>query len=299
MDAETSALSESLVDEMVTALGLPKTAFWHSLFWRVSRGVTGRLATLGVTFDRLVDTDGLPKASEWMLTDFCHPIPARGAENIPLTGPLLVVSNHPGAYDGLVIFSKLVRKDIRWIGTEIPFLEKLPHVRERILFASRTDAANRMAVMRAAIRHLRSGGALVYFGAGHRDPDPAVYPDAGKMMDDWLEGIDFFFRHVPDLRLLPAVVSGVVSEKWARHPVTLLRRKQIDKQRLSEFGQVITQLLFPRKLMLSPRLSFGASVTGSELRGETSGGSLLPAVIAREKSLLAEHCQSFGGDPGL
>jgi hypothetical protein len=308
MDTEISALSESLVDELVGAVGLPKTAFWHGLFWRLSRKITQRLSTLGVTFDRLVGSDGLPIGSEWALTDFCNPIPARGAEHIPLTGPLLVVSNHPGAYDALVIFSKLARTDIRWIGTEVPFLEKLPHVSSHILFASRTDALNRMAVMRAAIRHLRSGGTLLYFGAGHRDPDPAVYPEAGKMLDRWLEGIDFFFKHVPALRLLPCVVSGVVSEKWARHPVTLLRRQQIDKQRLSEFGQIITQLLFPRKLMLSPRLSFGASVTGSELRREAGGtlrqaqgeaDSLLPAVIAREKSLLAEHCQAFGGNPGL
>jgi hypothetical protein len=270
----------------------------HNLFWRMFRGITGRLAAIGVTFDRLVDSDGLPAGSAWALTDFCTPVRARGAENIPLEGPLLVVSNHPGAYDGLVIFSKLIRKDIRWISSEIPFLDKLPHVREHILFASRTDALSRMAVMRGAIRHLRSGGALVYFGAGHRDPDPAVYPDAGKMMDNWLEGIDFFFKHVPGLRLLPVIVSGVVSEKWARHPITLLRRKQIDKQRLSEFGQVITQLLFPRKLMLSPAVSFGPAVAESDLRRETTGDNLLPAVIIREKALLVEHCLAYGDDPG-
>ena len=117
-------------------------------------------------------------------------------------------------------------------------------------------------------------------------------------MDNWLEGIDFFFKHVPGLQLLLCVVSGVVSVKWARHPIAWLRRKQIDKQRLSEFGQVITQLLFPKKLMLSPTVSFGPSVVLSDLRLET-GDSLLPAVIARAKNLLVEHCHTFGGDPGL
>jgi hypothetical protein len=299
MDAEISALSESLVNELVGAVALPRTAFWHNLTWKLFRKVTDHLATLGVTFDRLVDSDGLPIGSDWVLSHFCNPIPLRGAQHIPLTGPLLVVSNHPGAYDGLVIFSKLVRTDIRWISSEIPFLEKLPHVHKHILFASRTDALNRMSVMRGAIRHLQSGGALVYFGAGHRDPDPAVYPHAGKMMENWLEGIDFFFKHVPDLQLLPSVVSGVVSKKWARHPLTWLRRKEIDKHRLAEFGQVITQLLRPGKFMASPSISFGPPVTGSDLRRETSGESLLPAVIAREKSLLVEHCLAYGGDPGL
>ncbi len=299
MDTEIAALSESLVDELVTAVGLPKIAFWHNLFWRLSRGLTDRFATLGVTFDRMLASDGLPKASQYALTYFCNPIPVSGTEHIPLTGSLLVVSNHPGAYDVLIILSKLVRKDIHWISSEIPFLDKLPHIREHILFASRTDMIHRMAAMRGAIRHLQSGGALLYIGAGHRDPDPATYPDAGKMMDNWLEGIEFFFKHVPGLQMLPCVVSGVVSAKWARHPITWLRRQQIDKQRLSEFGQVITQLLRPGKFMASPSISFGPPATTEDLCRESPDGSLLPAVIAREKALLVEHCHTYGGDPGL
>jgi hypothetical protein len=297
-DLRIAILSESLVNELVSALGLPGTAFWHNLFWRLSRPVTDRLATIGASFDRIVGAEGLPAGAAWGLTHFCNPIRAQGGENVPAAGPLLVVSNHPGAYDGLVIFSKLPRKDIQWISTEIPFFEHLPHTRSHMLFSSRTDALNRMSVMRSAIRHLRSGGTLVYFGAGHRDPDPATYPGARAMLDNWLEGIDFFFKHVPDLRLQPTIVSGVVSEKWSRSPITFLRRKQIDKQRLSEFGQVITQLLAPGKLMLSPCISFGKPASGTSLLEENSGDSLLPAVIAREKALLEEHCRAFGGDAG-
>ena len=84
-------------------------------------------------------------------------------------------------------------------------------------------------------------------------------------MDNWLKGIEVFIKHVPGLQILPAVVSGVVSRKWSTHPITLLRRKQIDKQRLSEFGQVITQLMKPGKLMITPAISFGPARTESEL----------------------------------
>jgi hypothetical protein len=156
-----------------------------------------------------------------------------------------------------------------------------------------------MVVMRSAIRHLANAGTLVYIGAGHRDPDPAVYPSAGKMMDKWLQGINFIFKHVPELYILPVIVSGVVSPKWARHPITMLRRRQIDKQRLSEFGQVITQLLKPGKLMLTPAISIGAAVKASELVGSSPGEDILPVVISLAKSLLVEHCHQFGGDPGL
>lgn len=299
MDLEIATLSESLVDELVGAVALPKTPFWHNLFWRLFRKITDRLSTLGITFDRIVGSEGLPAGSAWALTNFCTPISVNGVENIPPSGPLLVVSNHPGAYDGLVIFSQLIRKDIQWISSEIPFFEHLPNTRRHMLFASRSNALNRMTVMRAAIRHLQSGGALVYFGAGHRDPDPASYPDSGKMMDNWLEGIDFFFKHVPGLHLLPTVVSGVVSTRWARHPIALLRRKQIDKQRLSEFGQVITQLLKPGKFLVSPAISFGQPISGSALFDRSSAEKILPMVITHEKALLVDHCVRFGGDPGL
>ena len=283
------ALSHSLVAELTGTIGFRNSRLLQGIAWPIFRPATDALARLGLTFDRILDTDGLPKASEWLVSRFCTNIASRGIENIPATGPLLVISNHPGTYDALVIFSKLPRKDIRWVSSEIPFLDKLPHVRQHILFSSRADAFNRMSVMRGAIRHLQNGGILVYFGAGHREPDPAVYPGADKMMDNWLEGIEFFFKHIPNLQLCPTIVSGVVSEKWARHPVTLLRRKQIDQQRLSEFGQVITQLLRPGKLMLSPHISFGQSATAEELRQESGNELVLPAVIARAKALLSDH----------
>lgn len=283
------ALSHSLVAELTGTIGFRDSRLLQSIAWPIFRPATDALAQLGLTFDRMLETEGLPKASEWLLARFCSNIASRGVENIPQTGPLLVASNHPGAYDALVIFSKLFRKDIRWVSSEIPFLDKLPHLREHILFASRTDALNRMAVLRGAIRHMQNGGILLYFGAGHREPDPAVYPGADQMMDNWLEGIDFFFKHVHNLQLLPTMVSGVVSEKWAHHPITLLRRAQIDKQRLSEFGQVITQLLQPGKMMVSPSISFGATVSGDELRRESGNDRVLEAVKRRAKVLLSDH----------
>ncbi len=295
MDEDAARLAESLVDELVGAFGLPKTRFNHHLVWRFSRKLTERMAQGGVTFDRLVAESGLPEASRWLLTLFCNDIATRGTEHIPPSGPLLVVSNHPGAYDALVLFSQVGRKDLNWIGSQVPFLDNLPNLRKHIYFASRKDAFNRMTVMRHAVRHLRAGGALMYFAAGHRDPDPAVYPGAANLMDAWIPGADFFLKHVPGLQILPTVISGVVSQKWARHPVTSLRGKQIDRHRLAEFGQVITQLLRPGRLYVSPFISFGPMVGEADLRQEETGDNLLPALIAREKALLAEHCQAFGG----
>ncbi len=284
-------LSESLIDEMVGAVGLPKTRFMHQLFWHLFGGITDRLAALGGPFDHITAEQGLPAGSAWALSHFCHPASVQGMYHIPAEGPLLVATNHPGAYDGLVLFCALQRQDIQWISSDIRFFRLLPHVRQHILFSSREDSRERMLVLRNAIQHLRQGGALVYFAAGHREPDPAVFPGARASITAWLDAFSAFLKYVPGLKILPSVMSGMITKRWAHHPITWLRRRQIDKQRLAEFGQVISQLLRPGKLMITPKLSFGAPFTKADLRAENDEGRLMAGVIARAQALLYEHMQ--------
>ena len=265
-DPDTIAkLSDSLVDELVGAVGLPKTRFTHWLGWTLFNKITTSFAHIGAPFNETTGTDGLPKASENCLANFCDQVKVQGIENIPVTGPLLIVCNHPGAYDGLTVFSNLPRKDIKWISTEIPFFRLLPDLCEHILFASRDDSRNRMVVLRNAINHLKGGGVLVYFAAGHRDPDPAVFHGASRAIDNWLDIFDMFFKYIPELTVQPVIISGCVSRHWAKHLLTRLRRKQIDQQRLSEFGQVISQLMHPGKIFITPAVSFGQPLTKEKL----------------------------------
>jgi hypothetical protein len=85
------------------------------------------------------------------------------------------------------------------------------------------------------------------------------------------------------------IVSGIVSPRWARHPVTWLKRIAWQKRRLAEFGQVIQQLFFPGRLYVSPRVSFAPPVTVAKLHRESGTNTVLPTVITRGKALLAEH----------
>lgn len=288
MDADIQALSDSLVAEIFKALGLSESGWARRTFGPLFQKATNRLSAIGVTFDRLVAESGFPKAAEWALTNWCTGVTARGAERVPAEGPLLVISNHPGTYDSLVITSRLRRNDIKFIASDIPFLKKLPHAHSHFILLS-DDTHNRMAAARAGIRHLQTGGALLLFGTGLIDPDPAIFPDAEKHLERWSPSIDLFLRLVPEANVLITIVSGVLAKRWGYHPITWLRHIDWQKRRISEFGQVLQQLFFPGSLYLSPRLGFAPPVSVAELHHESSSEVVLPAIIRRAKALLAEQ----------
>ncbi len=279
-------MSDVLSGEILNALGLPKTAGWRRLIGVLTRRATDQLAHIGVTFDRLIVERGLPKAAEWSLTHWCKDILARGREHIPAEGPLLVISNHPGAYDVLVILKQFLRQDVRLIASDLPFIRYLRNTSQRIFFIpiNIKDTYHRMAGMLSAVRYLKGGGAVVLMGSGTIDPDPAVYPGATAHLQRWTEAADVFLRSVPQTRILLTAVSHIVHPKWAHHPLTWLQRGGMEKRRVAEFGQVLQQLFFPDQLYVSPRLSFAEPVTVAEL-----GESPRERLIEMESALLNEH----------
>ncbi len=289
---EIAALSGSLVDEIVSASGLPRTAFWHNLFLKLLHHATDNLAHIAITFDHLAGLHGLPRAAELSLSNWCRSLSVRGQEQLPPTGPLLVVSNHPGVYDALVVASRLPRPDLRLIASDLPFLHSLQNISQRIFFIpiNKGETYQRMGGMLSALRYLKAGGAVLLMGSGTIDPDPAVYPGALAHLQRWTEAVTLFLRFVPRTQVLLSAVSHIVSPKWAHHPLTWLAHAGLGKRRLAEVGQVLQQLFLPGSLYLEPCLSFSPILAASDL-----GDAPREALIQREASLLAEHCQEYGG----
>lgn len=288
MDAEMGFLTDTLIGEISNALGFSKTGLASRLLNFPFRKAVGRLSMIGVTADQMIATDGFPAAATWMMSHWVREMRVRGAETIPAEGPLLVVTNHCGAYDFLVIPSQINRRDIRIIASDIPFLKKLKNASDHLFFLSDALQTRGMAA-RGALRSLQNGEALLLFGTGLVDPDPAVYTGAEIAIDDWSPSIDLFLRMAPETKVVLGICSGIVSKRWAHHLLTCLRRIPWQKRRLAEFGQVLEQLFRPGKLLVDPCLSFAPPVSVEQLRRESGGARTLPVVINRGRVLLKEH----------
>ena len=292
MDAEIRRLSNALIGEIFLTLGFSKTGLAYNLFRWLFHPVADRLSSLALTADRMIASDGFPKAAEWMLGHWCKDVSSRGEETIPHSGPLLVISNHAGTYDTFLLASLIKRHDLKLIASDVPFLKNLPNANDHILFLS-DNTQDRMLAARRAMQYLKDGGAVLLYGTGLIDPDPAVYPGADEWIEKWLPSIDLFLRLVPETKIVLSITSGVVAERWAYHPVTWLARVDWKKRRLAEFAQVIHQLFRPGRFYLKPCVSFSIPVDTDTLQSESGATKLLPAIIARGKRLLLDHCMVY------
>ncbi len=294
-EGETVALSHYLIDEIINAAGLRKTPGIRRTFNFFLGRVTMYLSSICVATDQKIAVDGFPPATGWMASHWVREVTTRGAGSVPVSGPLLVVSNHVGAYDILVVPSQINRQDIKIIASDTPFFKSLRNASRHMIYASE-DAGERMTAARQGIAHLQEGGALLLFGTGLIDPDPAIYPDAEAEIRNWSASIDLFLRLVPQTQVVVCIVSGIVLPRWAHSPLTWLRKVDWQKRRIAEYGQVIEQLLFPGKPKIKPKMTIAPPVSVDELRTESQGNQLLPAVIARGKMLLRNHIAWIQGE---
>jgi putative hemolysin len=203
-----------------------------------------------------------------------------GSDHVPATGPAVVLANHPGMTDTVALIASLAsRPDLRVIAADRPFLRALPNVARHLILVPERDVG-RMEVVRAAVTHLKQGGALLTFPAGEIEPDPATF-GRHKAVDSvlrWSDSFVLFARRVPRTRFIPAIVSNVISPQAQRNVLTLLRRSSHDKQRLA----AALQVAMPRYQKMVARVVFGPAQEASACTKD----SLHSAIVAEIRRLI-------------
>src|SRR5512133_2748822 len=132
---DSNTIAERLIFDLTTAFALADTEFARS-FVRLIFGKTARAAAeVAVDIDCAVAEGGAAAGARKTLLRFVKSHEARGIENVPPYGPLIVASNHPASIDSFVITAHINRPDYKVIIGDIPFLENMPHIREHAIFA--------------------------------------------------------------------------------------------------------------------------------------------------------------------
>ncbi len=215
--AELAALSTG---EIVAALGAAGglSPFSRRFVERLARMPSARLGRSLARFDALIGDVGIAAAAKATLDAFGVRLEVDGA--VPLRGGLLVVTNHPGAYDALALLAALRRKDVALVAADRTFLKAMPTLAAHLVFVDDTCAFGRLAGLRRAVAWLGRGGALVQFGAGTIEPDARFTPRGAEVLGPWSEGTAVLAAAAAGCgaTVIPAFVSGVHSPRTKRLP---------------------------------------------------------------------------------
>jgi 1-acyl-sn-glycerol-3-phosphate acyltransferase len=265
-------------DEMVAALGLSRAPAWAR---RLLRGVfavpSWPLARVLSRFERRVSVIGLPAAAAEALDAFGARWSLEGRP--PAVGPLLVLSNHPGAYDALALMAALGRRDLRIVAADRRFLRALPGLSAHLLFVPGEEGdprpLARAAAIRRAARHLREGGALLHFPAGRIEPDPAFLKAGEAPFCAWHAGAGALLRAaaVAGGHVAAAIVSGVHSARAKRLWIT----RMAERRGVTTLAPLI-QAALPGFGDVRVRVREGAALPAAEL---AAGASDDPALAER------------------
>ncbi len=283
---------EKIIDEILYALGFPRHGIMRRALGPLFRYPAGRFGRIIARADDAIRISGLCGGARRIMADLELQASVRGAENIPGDGPLLVVSNHPGAYDSVVIMSCIPRKDLKVILSDVAFTRAFAAARHHFIYAP-LDTAGRMAAFRTSLGHLKNGGALLIYAHDEVEPDPDLSPGAMESIGEWSRSIEIMLRAVPNAWLQLTMASGILMSRFLNNPLVRIRRSAPKRQKLAEFFQVSRQMISPRSVRPHPRVSFAAPVKGMDL----PQNDMMPTVIAMARRLLADHLASFRQTP--
>lgn len=283
-----TALKSRITDEIFFALGFSRRGFVRRVLGPLFYLPASHFIEIIAHIEDEVPRTGLNGAAMRIRPDFSMTVSPRGTEFFPKEGPLLIASNHVGAFDSVAIASCIPRRDLKLFVSDVPFMRAMTATGKQLIYVP-LDVTGRMAALREGIQYLQNGGALLSFAHYEVEPDPSFMPGAYESIQDWSPSIEIMLRKVPDTKLQICMASNVLLPQYVHHPITKIRRKSFEKQKVGEFLQLIAQMLFPRHFKYNVHVSFSSPSDLQQLGGQ----DIMPAVIQKARGLLKEHIASL------
>jgi hypothetical protein len=284
---EVIRLRNRIIDEIFFAMGLGRASRLRKVFGTLFNRPAGHFARIVAKYQAMVPEFGFGATAEKALPDFNASVKIQGIDGVPLTGPLVLASNHIGGVDTLSVASCVQRKDLKIMVSDVGFLRAMSIANDYFIFVP-TDSAGRMAALHQAIDHLEHGGAVLVFAHSEVEPDPDLIDGAYEAIGDWSPSLEIMLRKVPSTRLVISIISGVVDKRFMRHPLVRLRKTFFQRQKLAEFLQIITTMINPSRVETRARISLSKALTIDDLGEEFR---LMPGIILAARKLLREHLE--------
>jgi 1-acyl-sn-glycerol-3-phosphate acyltransferase len=293
---QLTPLTQINLDDLVSLFGWQDYLFLAAILRRTFAAPARKFAQQMIDFDNAVGQVGLAEASRCTLQNqYVRDVHVFGGENIPSSGPILVLSNHPGMTDTVSLFAALKRRDLKIIALNRPFLMALPNISKQ-LFYLEDNPTSRMALVRRVSAHLRAGGAALTFPAGRIEPDANVYEGAVESLGSWTNSVGVFVRMAAETAILPVLVRGVIWEKMARSKLLAFKRVREDREKLIAALQLLGMVMFDKK-PVTVTIQIGKPITAKELG--TMETQVIHQAVLEEMKCLVEHAPQGAGEPVL
>lgn len=286
---EIKDVTDALFSQIMSVMGLKQSNWVTRCLYPIFLFPVRRMSMLLVDLDRNIARYGWNSAVNEFLGHFVAGLHLQGEGSIPRQGPLMVICNHPAAYDVVILAAAIHRDDLKILASDIPLVQMLPNIAEHCIPVP-YHIPSRLQTVRSAIQHLKNDGAIFLFPRGNVEPDPAVSPGAEQSLSGWSSSIELFLRRVPQTKTVVAIASGVLSHKWYKNPLINIWKKYEQRQKVAEIFQVASQLLTGKSPAATPMVSFTEPLTVSELgRQDAPDGALLASLIEQARRLLLDH----------
>ena len=279
---QSETLTQINLDDLVSSFGWQDHPLPAKILRFLFRKPAEIFARHMMEYDDTTGMHGIAEGGRNLLNRYVKELRVIHADRVP-DSAFLALSNHPGMADTVALFAALNRKDLHIIALDRPFLNALPNTTKQ-LFYVHDDPARRMTLVRQVSSHLKNGGAALTFPAGHIEPDPEVYPGAVDSLQAWTDSVGVFVRMAPEAAILPVLVSGVVSAKYANHWLLTIKKTKEEKEKLATALQLLGMVMFNEK-PVTVTVQIGNPIYVKEL-GTNDAKVIHQAVLTEMKKLI-------------
>ena len=291
LDSQVKTLTSLVVQEILAAFRNNPPVWVQQIMAAVLKFPAKKFARLLAEFDIVADNKGPVAACRHMFSYFFDHLEVVGQEKIPMQGPLILASNHPGGMDFVALGGLAGRDDIQVITDDVAMLRRLPAVREHLIMMP-SEPREQFRALKTALDHLEKGGMLLLFPTGSIDPDPHYFRNAQEHLQRWSKSLEFFVRKVPEVKIQPIIVSEAIGERFLFNNIFVKRQvRRVDRQRLAEFLQVMN-MVFLKGRRFNLKVLFG-DVMQYQGTGKEDLSAFYEQIKINAERLLEQHLIQF------